>query len=250
MTQVLCLNTFINVKKLYPTTKAELQTKIEKGLSGLIEVRDAVAKTLNRTANCGPGGYHILTATYGEGLKLLSKSPGGISLYTAAVTAIDNNVIDEALKLIAALDGVIRRQSDALDSVIADNKCVGLVIVDNVDLSKSYNQISVAKTTMAAECPECGHLIHLSGVNSHRGSLKCLQATNDRDLREAGWIQMDYPTYTSAIKKAGIKYDIRATGFTMWVPRWVDDAIKQYQKNSGYGGMTLPQYLEKMKPHE
>lgn len=133
---------------------------------------------------------------------------------------------------------------------VTSGLAVGHYFIDRIDLSRPYHQVTIARTLHGVQCPDCGHLQMSASIKGHMQSMKCLAATHDRDLRDAGWQRIDQSHYMSAVRKAGVQWDVRATEFKMWIPPWVHQAIKQYEANKGYGGLKLEHFLEKMKPNE
>jgi hypothetical protein len=146
------------------------------------------------------------------------------------------------------LNYLLARQLKALVKVEEENQLHNLVFVDSVNTSRPNEHIAVARTFKATNCNSCGEIIPASSFNSHVGSLKCMLATHERDLREKGWKPVSSSHHLAAIKKAGVNYEVRATGFTMWAPAWVHESIEKFEQGDGYAGMSLAEFLSKMNP--
>jgi hypothetical protein len=98
-----------------------------------------------------------------------------------------------------------------------------------------------------AICPLCKETYTKVGMNMHTGSMSCVRDQQRIDVKAEGFEIVDSGT-ARAIMKAGIEYKVRPAGMDMWVPGWVNDAIRAYySKEGGFAGMKLNEYLSKIK---
>ena len=65
---------------------------------------------------------------------------------------------------------------------------------------------------------------------------------------EGGWVKIDGHKWVAAIRKAGVPFDGMVYNDRTYAPRWVNDAIKLYESNSGYADMDLAEFLKRMNP--
>lgn len=147
---------------------------------------------------------------------------------------------------------LIQQQMTALSSVEED-KLYPLLFVHKVDLNHKPNYIAICQTGMHDQCDQCGLVITAGGMHSHAGSLTCMQASLERDVRENGWYRVDTSPYMAAIKRSGIPFEVRPSHLNMWVPQWVGEAIEAYKKKekdggASWAGLELHEYLAKVKP--
>lgn len=98
-----------------------------------------------------------------------------------------------------------------------------------------------------AICPLCKETYTKMGMSMHTGSMACMRDQQQLDVKAEGYQIVD-AVGVRAIIKAGIEYKVRPSGMEMWVPGWVNDAIKTYySKEGGFAGMKLNEYLSKIK---
>lgn len=62
-----------------------------------------------------------------------------------------------------------------------------------------------------------------------------------------GWVQIYGEDLVRTVRESGVPYDGMVMKQNTYVPRWVYDAIQNFQKN-GYADMTLAEFLKKLKP--
>lgn len=114
----------------------------------------------------------------------------------------------------------------------------------------SEESFSYARIFNGLVCESCGEIITESSIEKHMSSLVCMARTNDRDVRECSYKQIFGTKHSSAIATAGIDIKARPVEYAWWAPEWVTLAIAQYEKNGGMAGLTLAEYLSKLKPED
>lgn len=142
-----------------------------------------------------------------------------------------------------SLAQMIDTQEKFIQQVKAGKLGATAIFIDSVN-----PQVSAAKIFDGVLCKDCGHVIAKTVYKQHLSSLKCMKETTDRDLREQGWVELDYGPHITAVKTANIPVELRPSGYTMWVEPWVGSALQAYEKNKGFAGMKLSEYIRKMKP--
>ena len=239
MQPFICIERYCHtdLPKKFKTSKDEL---IELATASLLKLSD-IKRTNDELDSLDFNNWGGREYVWIDGEVTKLRSTGGSAVHVASKIRSGNE--DDSTRL----DGLLIKQLGAIDSFNQD-QLAGQLFVDRFDLGLPYHQLTVARTFMGIECPDCGHIQTFSSIKTHTHSMKCLQATHDRDLREAGWKRVEQSHYLTAIRKSGVQCDIRAAEFKMWIPSWVDAAIKQYEANKGYGGLKLEAYLTKMKP--
>jgi len=65
-----------------------------------------------------------------------------------------------------------------------------------------------------------------------------------------GWVKMSVDSnLRDSLKKAGVWSDkMKDHMHTVWVPRWVRDAVKLYNKGEGFAGLSMSEFLSSMNP--
>lgn len=125
---------------------------------------------------------------------------------------------------------------------------MGKLNATSIFVDSMQPQVSAAKVFDGVLCKDCGHVISKTVYKQHLSSLKCMKDTTDRDLREQGWVELDNGPHITAVKSANIPVELRPSGYTMWVEPWVGAAIQSFDKNKGFAGLKLSDYIRKMKP--
>jgi hypothetical protein len=158
--------------------------------------------------------------------------------------------IDAMSSFIGRLNTEVAVIDKAIESVSAGNKLEGKSFIHSVSTSGSWGVICKATTMKGVMCDSCGHILSASAIANHRSSLTCMRDTHTRDVEDKGWEMVNNPAHLAAIRKSGVEWDVRAEAFKMWAPNWVHQAIVSFNKNEGFGGLSLEEYLKKMKPKE
>lgn len=65
-----------------------------------------------------------------------------------------------------------------------------------------------------------------------------------------GWVKISVSNdLRTSLKQAGVWSDKMKDNMpAVWVPRWVRDAIKIYNKGEGFAGLSLTEFLSSMNP--
>lgn len=248
------MNTFIYIERTpidiasrEPIEKDKLHNLIKENLDGLISIRNQNSEAFERYAERANLTNRYLcmgseTEHDKQGIRYFDRIP----LQSAQAEQWERARIWTA----QILDEWIVTQISAL-TTLEDNReeDMQFSFLEEVDTNivGSWRSAIMSKTIIGMTCEDCGYVIPASTVKSHRASLKCMQAANDRDLRQAGWQQVSLGQHINAIKKAGIEFEVRATGFAMWIPPWVQSAIATYEEKNGYAGLKLEEFLAKLK---
>lgn len=175
---------------------------------------------------------------------------GGVWHYTTisvGYSIVDVNISVYKYNMLADmqdLDHTIKCSRLVLDAVKKGDKMPKISFVWDVATSTpTFYRYYLATIIKASECPQCHKQYTKSGMNSHMGSLRCLRDTQIRDVQQAGYVIVDDPAATNAIRKSGIEFKIRPQALDMWVPAWVDKAIQDYRKSSEFAGLKLHEFL-------
>ena len=98
-------------------------------------------------------------------------------------------------------------------------------------------------------CKKCDiNLVEIDLVD-HMKTVSCRESelTNMIGKKQLSQLDMDYET--QLVRTEGIPHEYHPTGFTIYVPDWVAQAIKAYDSMKSRGGfqdMTLTEYLNNM----
>lgn len=206
-----------------------------------------VEDNLHKLSDIKRGNIKALSDTSVSSTVVYSRKPHVKSKHYSVICGTTANIPGlEEIKYFThtMLEAWLLRQLKTLLS-IEDNNLDNLSFINNINIQNRYGVITEARTATSVICDNCGHIVVKRNMSSHAISLACKQATNDRDLRQLGWKTLS-GHHVAAIFKSGVQHDIRASGFTMWVPPWVESAINKYEKGEGYGGMTLSEFLSKL----
>lgn len=143
-----------------------------------------------------------------------------------------------------ALKVVIAKQENLLESLLKQEVPIAAQFYSN--FRPEY--VSFYKVFIGSECPKCGEIVSNSALKMHIASLRCMTDTANRDLRYGGWTELLSGSDISAIRASGIQCEYRPSGFAMWAPGWVRDALNAYVESDGMAGLKLHEYLAKMNP--
>ncbi len=143
------------------------------------------------------------------------------------------------------LEEIIRYTKLVLTAAQEGKRVSGLSFVwEPSNTNPSFYRYTLATIIKADSCPQCHKQYTKSGMHSHVGSLRCMRDAQVRDVECAGYVVMDDPAATNAIRKAGIDFKVRPQALDMWVPAWVARAIKDYRKTSDFAGLKLHEFLK------
>lgn len=163
-----------------------------------------------------------------------------------------NQTVDDFGKLPEQAEGFT---ADLRMAIEAQKKFIEELTFAKPDLAGHFfsgfnSNAIVARVFSGVLCPDCGYIINKSSFKQHRVSMKCMTDSSNRDVREAGYVELTTGPEMTAARVADIKIELRPSGYTMWAPPWVGDAVETYRRNNGFAGLSLGQYLAKMKPNE
>lgn len=67
-----------------------------------------------------------------------------------------------------------------------------------------------------------------------------------------GWVKIHVDhTLRATLKQAGVWSDkMKDSMSQVWVPRWVRDAVKLYNKGEGFAGLSMAEFLSSMNPEK
>lgn len=239
----------INPKSREPIETEQLYDLIKQNLNGLISIKNQNTEAMQHHVDPQRSKIHNQYLCYHTVFDDHTKS--GIQYYQRLPV---NGASDTALKFAQMwttkiLDEWIVMQISALTTIEQENRTAEFSFLEEIDLISvgPWQSVVLSKTMIGTVCEDCGYIIPASTLKSHVSSLKCMQASNDKDLRDAGWQTVSLSHYINAIKKAGVDFEVRATGFTVWIPPWVSGAISKYEEKDGYAGLKLHEFLTKIK---
>lgn len=150
----------------------------------------------------------------------------------------------EVDKFTQGLKGAIDKQEQFINNVTAGLSEAGKTFVDRAD-----SHMSSAKIFSGIMCKDCNEIVNSKSYNAHRTSMKCMTDTTNKDVRTSGYKAVEHGPHIAALKKSGVHFEIRPSGYTIWAPDWVQEAITAWEKEpGGFAGLSLSDYLEKMKP--
>jgi hypothetical protein len=100
-------------------------------------------------------------------------------------------------------------------------------------------------------CPKCGALLATSSLQRHIGTTTCITTSLDASLeKDRDFTRISNDQLERAIEKAGIEFERHPIAFGTWAPKWALDAYRSFKHGGGYAGMTLAEYLKRMKPDD
>jgi hypothetical protein len=116
--------------------------------------------------------------------------------------------------------------------------------MQNVKNTYSWSLVHISEQAM---CPLCHGTYTKIGMGAHIGSMNCVRDQQCLDVKSDGWQILDRAA-NRAIIKAGIEFKLRPANVDMWVPGWVNEAIKAYYAHgNSFAGLKLNEYLSKIK---
>lgn len=143
------------------------------------------------------------------------------------------------------LQQIVKDQESFIEDVKASKQVHNRCYVDRAGPIMSTSHILDGQV-----CQYCGAVYPSNKMARHQLSQICKIDSANRDLREQQWQPVEDGPEIRAIREAGIAMELRPNGFTMWAPPWVKDAMEQFKRNNGFAGMSLTEYLNKMKPED
>lgn len=110
--------------------------------------------------------------------------------------------------------------------------------------------IKFEKVNSNVTCDMCGRWVVQAHLSRHKSSRTCQAETTSKDVREAGYVNVTHARGISRILKADVGVVARPKAIEYWAPGWVAAAIERYNEGKGFAGMSIDEYLQKMKPDE
>lgn len=235
----------------YKTIRHEVtQDKIIKtaaaALSGMQAVLTQSIQGVKASKSSSPDEHTVAMSHSGEQVDVLwaqRRGRLGIRVVPASQYEAHKDLVDQ---FIDGLRGSIDRQQKFIGTLQSELNEAGKIFVDRAD-----THLSSARLFRGIMCADCGEVVNAQTYKAHRQSMKCMTMTMNRDVRETGYSEVDHGPHITAIKKSGIEIEVRPTGYAIWAPEWVKEAIKAYEEHKaggGFAGLSLSEYLEKMKP--
>jgi hypothetical protein len=145
----------------------------------------------------------------------------------------------------AALKTAIFNQQQALTQL---RNGVGV----NISFFKRFQptDIGIVKGFAGLLCKDCGAVVSEKIYKQHLKSLNCMTQTANRDLRDQGYVELSSGPDIAAVRAAGVDIEFRPSGYSIWAPPWVGNAIDAYRANQGFAGMKMGEFITRMKPSE
>jgi len=114
--------------------------------------------------------------------------------------------------------------------------------------SLPYGAIKFERIVSNAMCEKCGRWIPHHSLSRHKSSRTCQAESTSKDVREAGYVNITHIRGIGRVLKADVGVVARPKSIEYWAPDWVAAAIKKYNDGGGFAGMSLDEYLDKMRP--
>ena len=235
-----------------PTNKEDLDSMVRGSLGNLVSMLETnnqlISKFDDLTAQ--PSWYppaFILFWDHNNRRKFRSTEVVYFSPHPVGNSALNASSVAASQGILGDL---VRLQMHALSS-LEENRLHPLQFVHEF----GPNYLKLCQTGLYDKCEQCGSVIAAGSMTSHTGSMTCMVATLDRDMRDESWYRVDVSGDMAAIRRAGIHFEVRPSHMNMWVPRWVGEAIETYKQNSKEGsgpwaGLKLHEYLVKVHPEK
>jgi hypothetical protein len=245
-TQILTMTTYFVENFNNNTDKVEVPAieVIEAARMGLRQMEATLASNLDSYELVKSGNIASFAYTYYQLKAILNtRQHASMSRYTQPLTELA--MPDFIHEFMVQLEDAIEAQKETIANLELLQPTY-----KGVFFRTFSSDIAVTKVFSGIICPDCGRPVTKSVISSHRASMKCMTDTANRDVREVGWVTLNTSAEMHAIKSAGISIELRPSGYEMWIPRWANDAILAYNRDKGFAGLTLAQYLDKMRPNE
>lgn len=154
----------------------------------------------------------------------------------------------------------------ALDAMLNHNNSISALFASGLD-KKSIDQIHGKHIYVAKEkgelegflskyslvtpqhCSKCDINLVEVDLQDHMKTVSCRESELTNDIQKKNLAQLDMDYETQLIRTEGIPYEYHPSGFLIYVPDWVSQAIKAYdsmKQRGGFQDMTLTEYLNNM----
>lgn len=98
-------------------------------------------------------------------------------------------------------------------------------------------------------CDKCGYVIRREHIAEHDAHPVCRISADVKGMRDSQWTKIDF-NIAMELAAANIECKPIAKFYDMYTPEWVKSAVDIYTKDSGFAGLSLGEFVKKMKPHE
>lgn len=95
-------------------------------------------------------------------------------------------------------------------------------------------------------CNICSDVVVYDDLADHQVGSSCLSQTTRNQAEANGLVLIEAEFEADLTKTTSVPYQMVPSSYDMWVPRWVESAITAYNKNKGFAGLTLTEYLDKL----
>ncbi len=171
----------------------------------------------------GPFDQHISTISL--------ESIEAILLHNNAIASLLSNGIDESSALLVHGKHIyIGKEKENFDGIIS--------------------KYSLIKPNT---CPKCLYSITEEAIDDHSKSVMCMDRVIHNMIEAKQLTQVGSDVEEQLIRTTGIPYEHHPVQYGVYVPKWVDTAIKAYDSMRNRGGfqdMTLAEYLNHMAQPE
>ncbi len=100
-----------------------------------------------------------------------------------------------------------------------------------------------------SSCPQCHCDIVDDAIEDHMKSIACMESMRVNKLNDLKLTQVDYEREVQLIRTERVPYEYHPTGYAIFVPAWVDQAIRTYdsmKSRGAFADMSLADYLTSM----
>lgn len=132
-------------------------------------------------------------------------------------------------------------------------KTIGQAHGKHIYVAKEKNELEgfLSKYSLVKpqSCKKCDVNLVEIDLADHAKTVSCREQELNNTIQKRNMAQLDMDYETQLVRTEGIPYEYHPTGFTIYVPDWVGQAIKAYDSMKSRGGfqdMTLTEYLNNM----
>lgn len=178
-------------------------------------------------------------------------------LDTNALCSIYTGPFDQHISELSlvALDAMIDH-NNSISAEFADGlskKAVDRIHGKHIYVAKEKGELDgfLSKYSLVKpqHCKKCDINLVETDITDHMKTVSCRESELQNDIGKKNLVQLDMDYETQLVRTEGIPYEYHPTGFTIYVPDWVAQAIKAYDSMKSRGGfqdMTLTEYLNNM----
>lgn len=97
-------------------------------------------------------------------------------------------------------------------------------------------------------CDRCQAILNVQNLADHQLTEKCRDRVELKKLQASGFVYTSNAAIKKGIRQGIIPGRMIPCDYDYYIPKWVHDAIALYNKDQGYAGMKICDFIQKMRP--